>query len=176
MLGLVRGRAGGPAVTAAARVLAWAGLRAGDRPGDVTVTAAMSTVVQPDGCRPVAIAAVRNPGPAAVLVGLSVRTTRRPAWLEAGLTVSVPARTTRPRLRPGRHAVLGVVEPGAQAQWQVPVPAPRPGRGQGRRHRLTAAAGQAGGRLRVIRVPIGATPAAPPRQRQVFTGRHGSGR
>ena len=176
MVALMIALAGGTAVLAAGLVLAWAGLRTGDRPGDVAVTAVMSTAVQPDGCRPVAIAAVRNPGPVAVLVGLSVRASWLPAWLEAGLTVSVPARTTRPGLRPGRHAVLGVVEPGAQARWPVPVPAPRPGRGHRRRYRLTAVAGQAGGRLRVIRLPVPATPAAPSRQRQVFTGRHGSGR
>ncbi|MGE5137102.1 MAG: hypothetical protein ACM32E_29945 [Gemmatimonadota bacterium] len=104
MTGLVISLAGVLAVLAAGIGMAWAGLRAGDRPGDITVSVAMGTAVQPDGYQP--------------------------------------------------------------------VPVPRPGR----RCRLTVVAGQAGGRLRVIRLPVPATPAAPPRQRQVFTGRHGTGR
>ncbi len=170
MTGLMISLAGVLAVLAAGIGMTWAGLRAGDRPGDITVSVAMGTAAQPDGCRPVAVAAVHNPGPAAVLVGLSVRATRVPAWLDGGLAVSVPARTTRASLRPGRQDVLGVAEAGARARWSVPAPRP------GRRCRLTVVAGQAGGRLRVIRLPVPATPAAPPRQRQVFTGRHGTGR
>lgn len=150
--------AAGPVLVSVALLLLHAGLRAGDRPGDVVVTAALGTVSQPDGSAAVAVATVRNPAPGPVLVGLSVRPCHLPRWLGTGLTVSVPRRTTRAALRPGRQAVVGVAAAMSVASWQVPVPA------TGRRWRLVAVAGQEHGRLRVIRTPVraGQTPAPAP--------------
>jgi hypothetical protein len=149
MIGLVISLAAVPVLLAAALIVTMAGIRAGDRPGDVTVTARMGRVEHPEGCWRVVVATVRNPGPEPVLVGLSVRGTVLPSWLGSGLTVAVPRRTTRRRLRPGRQAVLGVTGPGATGQWQVPVATRLP------RCRLVAVAGQAG-RLRVLGVPVAA--------------------
>jgi hypothetical protein len=137
-----------------------AGIRAGDRPGDATVTAGAQDTGQPDEPRPVIIATVRNPGRVPLVAGFSARRRLVPAWLEAGMTVSVPQRTGRRRFRPGSHAVVGVIEAGAAASFGVPVPVPA----RAGRYRLTAVIGQAGGRLRVFRVPVsfGSAAAVPP--------------
>jgi hypothetical protein len=128
--------------------LVTAGLRAGDRPEDVTVTAAVAATAQPDGVLPVVVATARNPGASAVLVGLSVYRRRLPTWMTGGVTVTVPRRTLRGRSRLDRQAVLGVVDAGQVAQWRVPVPA------GARRCRLVAAIGQRDGRLRLISLPV----------------------
>jgi hypothetical protein len=141
-----------PVIIAAALIAVSAGFRAGDRPGDVTVTAAMGSVAQPDGRWPVVVATVSNPGAVAVLVGLSVRRGRVPDLLSGGISVSVPRRTTRHRLRSSRQAVVGVVAAGATAVWTVPLTSP------GRRWRLVAVIGQADRRLRVIGVPVATRP------------------
>lgn len=135
-------------VVAAVTGLAMAGFRAGDRPGDATVTAALEWVSHPDGPRRVVVAAVRNPGPQAVLAGLSAHRSRVPGWLGAGMTVTVPHRTRRARYRPGAQVTLGVVGAGETGHWPVPAP------GRGGRCHLVAVIGQAGGRLRVIRLPV----------------------
>jgi hypothetical protein len=138
-------------VMAAMTGLAMSGFRAGDRPGDATVTAALEWVPHPDGPRRVVVAAVRNSGPGAVLAGLSAHRSRAPGWLGAGMTVTVPHCTGRARYGPGAQVTLGVVGPGETGHWPVPAPG-RGGRG-GRCH-LVAVIGQAGGRLRVIRLPV----------------------
>jgi hypothetical protein len=103
--------AGGIAVMLA---LGWSlvvvGLRAGDRAGDATVTAA--------------------------------------AIADAGMTVRVPRRTARRKFLAGAHETVGVVPATSQAEFRLPVTAPA------RRYRLTAVVGQAGGRLRVVRIPV----------------------
>ena len=137
-------------------VLGWglvaAGLRAGDHPGDAAVTAVLAP-----GPPPVIIATVRNPADVPLLAGLTVRRQRRPGWLDPGLTVRVPRRTARRRLLAGAQDTVWVVPAGGQAEFRLPPPsaaAVGPRRAARRRYRLTAVVGQAGGRLRVIGVPV----------------------
>lgn len=132
-----------------------AGSRAGDRHGDVTVSAVMGSAAQADGRLPVIVATVRNPGDAPVLVGLSARRRRLPAWFDAGMSVSAPRRTARRRLSASRQKVVGVAGAGDTALFHVPVP-PR-----SRRCELVAVVGQSGSRLRVMSLPVAPTPAAP---------------
>ena len=145
MIVMLAAAAGGIAVVC---VLAWgllaAGLRAGDRPGD----AAVAVTLDP-GPRPVIIATVRNPGDVPLVAGLVVRRQRLPGWFWRWPD-GAGAQADRPAEVPGRGAGhRGVVPAGDRPSsgWR---PAP-PG---GRRYRLTAVIGQAGGRLRVIGVPV----------------------
>lgn len=156
--------AGGGVVIAC--VLGWglaaAGLRAGDHPGD----AAVGAVLGP-GPRPVIIATVRNPADVPLVAGLTVRRRLLPGlpradWLSPGLTVRVPRRTARRKFLAGAQDTVGVVPAGGQAEFRMTAPAlltrtglTRTGLTRiGRRYRLTAVVGQAGGRLRVIGVPV----------------------
>jgi hypothetical protein len=125
-----------------------AGVRGGDRPGDAKVTALLRASGQPDEPRPVAIATIRNPSDKPVLAGLSARRAVLPEWLRGGASVTVPIRTTRRSLRPTAFTTVGVVRPHACARFPVPLS------GQARRYLLTAAIGQAGGRLRLHRVHV----------------------
>jgi hypothetical protein len=127
--------------------LAAAGLRAGDHAGD----AAVGAVLGP-GPRPVIIATVRNPGDVPLVAGLTVRRQPLPGLLDPGLTVRVPRRTARRKFLAGAQDTVGVVPAGGQAEFRLAAPA-LPAR-TGRRYRLTAVVGQAGGRLRVIGVPV----------------------
>jgi hypothetical protein len=137
--------------------LAAAGLRAGDRPGDAAVGAALGP-----GPRPVIIATVRNPADVPLVAGLTVRRQLLPGLLDPGLTVRVPRRTARRKFLAGEQDTVGVVPAGAQAEFRMTAPAlltrtglARTGLARtGRRYRLTAVVGQAGGRLRVIGVPV----------------------
>jgi hypothetical protein len=140
------------------------GLRDGDRPLDTTVRAVPARAGSagarhPEGAPRSVLALVHNPGPVPVLVGLSVRRSRRPAWLVPPLNTSVPLRTGHPRFGPQAQQVVGVVAPGENEAWPVAAP------GRGRRGRLVAVIGQADGRLRVITqpVPLVPAPAAPVR-------------
>jgi hypothetical protein len=140
--------AGGMAIVC---VLGWglaaAGLRAGDHAGD----AAVGAVLGP-GPRPVIIATVRNPGDVPLVAGLTVRRQPLPGLLDPGLTVRVPRRTARRKFLAGAQDTVGVVPAGGQAEFRLAAPA-LPAK-TGRRYRLTAVVGQAGGRLRVIGVPV----------------------
>jgi hypothetical protein len=127
--------------------LAAAGLRAGDRPGD----AAVGAVLGP-GPRPVIIATVRNPADVPLVAGLTVRRQLLPGLLDPGLTVRVPRRTARRKFLAGEQDTVGVVPAGAQAEFRLTAPALLARTGC--RYRLTAVVGQAGGRLRVIGVPV----------------------
>ncbi len=127
--------------------LAAEGFRRGDQPLDVTVSAELRDAGQPDEPRPVVVAEIRNPSGTAMLAGLSARPARAPRWL-AGHRVTVPRRTARRGLRSDRHETVGVVPARGTARFAVPVAAP------GRWYRLTAVAGQAGGRLRVHVIPV----------------------
>jgi hypothetical protein len=137
--------------------LAAAGLRAGDHPGD----AAVGAVLDP-GPRPVIIATVRNPADVPLVAGLTVRRRLLPGlpradWLSPGLTVRVPRRTARRKFLAGAQDTVGVVPAGGQAEFRMTAPALLTRTGlirTGRRYRLTAVVGQAGGRLRVIGVPV----------------------
>lgn len=142
--------------------LAAEGLRAGDRPEDVTITAAMSETAQPDGRLPVVVATARNPGTTPVLVGLSAYPSRLPVWMTGGLTVTAPRRTLRRRSRSDQQAVLGVIDGGEVAQWEVPAPA------RARRYRLHATIGQRDGRLRLISVPVAPFPPYAPGSHRVL--------
>lgn len=156
MIGLVISLALILLITTAALLAVDAGMRAGDRDGDVRVSAVTGVATQAGRYLPVVVATVCNPGATPVLVGLSVRRRRMPAWLEAGMEVRVPRHTARKRLRAGRHTVLGVLGSGETARWPVPVP---PGT---RRCRLVAVVGQAGGRLRVLSLPVASGPPGSP--------------
>jgi hypothetical protein len=125
-----------------------AGLRDGDRPGDAKVSALLRKSGQPDEPRPVVIVTVRNPSDKPVLAGLSARRTLVPALLRCGPSVTVPNRTARRSLRATAYATIGVVPARASARFPVAVS------GQARRYLLTAAIGQAGGRLRVHRLQV----------------------
>jgi len=153
------------AVVAGAGFLLHAGLRAGDRPGDVRVTAAAGVIVQPDGSWPAVLATVCNPGTAPVLVGLSVRRRRLPGWLDEGTSVAVPRRTARRRFRADRQALSGVVGAGDTAEWAVPRPR------DARRVRLVAVIGQADRRLRVLALPVGRATQPWPAHHRELTGR-----
>jgi hypothetical protein len=118
-----------------------AGLRAGDQAGDATVTAAA------DAGQVAIVAVVRNPGDVPLVAGFSARRRLLPGWLDAG-TVRVPRRTARRKFRAGAHETVGVVPAASRAEFRLPVAAPA------RRYRLTAVLGQAGGRLRVVRIPV----------------------
>ena len=135
--------AGGIAVVLA---LGWslvvAGLWAGDQAGDATVTAPA------DAGQLAIVALVRDPGDVPLVTGFTARRRLLPRWLDAGMTVRVPRRTARRRFRAGVHGTVGVVPATSQAEFRVPVAAPA------RRYRLTAVVGQAGGRLRVVRIPV----------------------
>ena len=119
-----------------------AGLRAGDQAGDSTVTAAA------DAGQVAIVAVVRNPGDVPLVAGVSARRRLLPGWLDAGMTVRVPRRTARRKFRAGTHETVGVVPAASRAEFRLPVAAPA------RRYRLTAVLGQAGGRLRVVRIPV----------------------
>jgi hypothetical protein len=127
--------------------LAVQGFRNGDQSLDVTVSAELRGAGQPDESRPVVVAEIRNPSGTTVLAGLSARPARVPRWL-VSRQVTVPRRTARYGLRADRQETVGVVPAGGTARFAVPVAAP------GRWYRLTAVAGQAGGRLRVHVIPV----------------------
>ena len=127
------------AAVAALVGLAIAGFRAADRPEDVTLVH-----VELAGRRPTLLATLRNPSGVAVLVGLSVRRCGVRLWLEGGGFVSLPRRTTRPKLLAARHASVAVAGAGETVTLTVPMPA------RWRRSvQLVAAIGQQD-RLRVI--------------------------
>ncbi|HYY20098.1 MAG TPA: hypothetical protein VE864_14770 [Streptosporangiaceae bacterium] len=119
-----------------------AGLRTGDQAGDATVNAVM------DARHSTIVATVHNPGDVPLVAGFSARRRLLPGWLDAGMTVRVPRRTARRKFRAGAHKTVGVVPAASQAEFRLPVAAPA------RRYRLTAVVGQAGGRLRVVRIPV----------------------
>jgi hypothetical protein len=127
--------------------LAVAGLRNGDRLLDAVVTAELRHSAQPGEARPVVVAEVRNPSQSAVLVGLAARRSRAPGGLGGG-SVGVPRWTARRALRADRYPVVGIVPALGSARLVVPVTE------AGERYRLTAAVGQAGGRLRVHRLLV----------------------
>jgi hypothetical protein len=127
--------------------LALAGFRNGDRLLDAVVTAELRHSAQPDESRPVVVAEVRSPSESAALVGLAARRSRIPGWLGGG-SVGVPRWTARRALRADRYPVVGIVPASGSARLVVPVTE------TGERYRLTAAVGQAGGRLRVHRLLV----------------------
>jgi hypothetical protein len=135
--------AGGIAVMLA---LGWglvvAGLRAGDRAGDATVSAVV------DAGQLAVVAVVRNPRDVPLVAGFSARRRLLPGWFGAGMTVRVPRQTTRRKFRAGAHETVGVVPAASRAEFRLPVGIPA------RRYLLTAVIGQTGGRLRVFRVPV----------------------
>jgi hypothetical protein len=133
---------------AAVFMLAAAGLRNGDRPGDARVSAVVRRGTQPDEPRPVLVAVVRNPSGSAVLAGLGARRAWLPAAVAGSLSAGAPLLTRRRRFRPGRFDTVAVVAAGGTAELTVPAP-PR-----GRRWLLTVVVGQQGGRLRVYRLRL----------------------
>jgi hypothetical protein len=126
-------------------VLGWGlvavGLRAGDQAGDATVNAVM------DARHSAIVAMVHNPGDVPLVAGFSARRLLLPGWFDAGLTVRVPRGTTRRKFRAAAHETVGVVPAVSGAEFRLPV-------GARNRYRLTAVLGQAGGRLRVVRIPV----------------------
>jgi hypothetical protein len=119
-----------------------AGTRSGDQAGDATVSASA------EAGRPAILAVVRNPGDVPLVAGFSARRQLLPGWLDAGMTVRVPRRTARRKFRAGAHQTVGVIPAASRAEFRLPAGVPA------RRYRLTAVVGQAGGRLRVFRIPV----------------------
>jgi hypothetical protein len=135
-------------VAVVAAVLAAGGFRAGDHAGDVKIRAEQALTLTPAGLSVIGVRVVAvNPGIAAALVGLTLRSERR--WerlFREPVTVAVPWFRRRRRYYPSRQVLVGVVGAGSQAQWQLSWPQPyRPGS-----IRVTAVIGQTGRRLRVI--------------------------
>ncbi len=87
-------------------LFAMEGVRAGDRPGDTTVSG-----VEVDGGDIGVRFTVHNPGDQAVLLGASLRRRGLRLWPSNASSVSVPRRTARDRLAPGEYALVCVVEP-----------------------------------------------------------------
>jgi hypothetical protein len=137
----------GVAVLAGLAWFAMLGFRDGDQPLDVMVSAELRDSGQPDEPRPVVVAEIRNPSGVPVIVGLSARAIRRPAWLCDRASI-VARRTARRGLRAGAFETVGVVPALATARCAVPVAA------IGRAYLLTAVAGQSGGRLRLHQIPV----------------------
>ena len=130
-------------------LLGWyavAGFRSGDRSGDARVTAVLREAGQPDEPRPVVVATVRNSSGTPVLAGLSVRRARVPQWLGGSLSATVPRWTSRRAYRPAAYPTVGIVPGDTTVRFMVPV------HKAARAYQLTAAVGQAGGRLRVYRL------------------------
>jgi hypothetical protein len=154
---------------AAGYLLAAAGFRNGDRPGDALVSAVLPTTVFPTTVFPAAglpaavfpatvfpttgraaaTAVVRNPSGTPVLVGLTARPARWAAWPAPSHDVSVPRWTLRGKFGPARYACVAVVPAGGAAELAVPAWRPRGATV------LTVAVGQEGGRLRVHRLRLG---------------------
>ena len=126
------------------------GFRNGDRPDDAQVLAALRSSGQPGEERPVAVVAVRNPGSTPVLAAVAARRALIPGWLGGAVGSAVPRRTARRAYRPAGFPTVAVVAGGQRAELSAPVPAAV------RRYLVTVLVGQAGGRLRVHRLRIGA--------------------
>jgi hypothetical protein len=146
-MGIVLLVLGVAAIMGGAGWLAIEGFRNGDQPLDVTVSAELRDVGQPDESRPVVVAELSNPSATPVVAGLSARPARVPSWA-AGRTVTGPWRTARYGLRAGQYETVSVVPARSAVQFAVPVTAPA------RRYRLIAVIGQEGGRLRVHAIGV----------------------
>ncbi|HWE09087.1 MAG TPA: hypothetical protein VG325_07020 [Solirubrobacteraceae bacterium] len=118
--------------------LLYAGLRAGDRPGDTAVTA-----IESHGRRGICLT-VHNPGTQAVLLGASIRRHSLRLWCEGGAFVSVPRRTADEKLLAGKHGVVSIVPAGESQTMLIPLAALTRQRAE-----LVLAVGEAD-RLRVI--------------------------
>jgi hypothetical protein len=152
MIGLIAGLVSALAAFGMLTVLAVTGFRNGDLPADARVTAVLAEARQADERRPVIAATVRNASDVPVLVGLSVRT----SFFAGGMTARVPWRTAGRRYRADTHDALGVVPAGEAASFRVPI------RRHGRHYQMVAVVGQDGRRLRVLTVPVAATPSVVP--------------
>ena len=135
-------------VAVVAVILVAGGFRAGDHAGDVQIRAEQALTLTPAGLSAIGVRVVAvNPGTAAALVGLTLRSERR--WerlFREPVTVAVPWIRRRRRYYPSRQVLVGVVGAKSQAQWQLAWPQPyRPGS-----IRVAAVIGQTGRRLRVI--------------------------
>jgi hypothetical protein len=150
MLSLFIALAAGAVAFAAVFWCAREGFRNGDRPDDAPVRAALRSSGQPGEERPVAVVAVRNPGGTPVLAAVAVRRALLPGWLAGAVASAVPRRTARRAYRPGGFPTVAVVPGGQFAELSAPVPAAE------RRYLVIVLVGQAGGRLRVHRLRIGA--------------------
>jgi hypothetical protein len=124
-------------------VLLVAGLRAGDRLGDVVLAPGPASA---DGAT--LSVTVHNPGSEAVLVGLTLRRRTLRLRAEGGRYANRPWRGRRRDLQPTRHASIAVVQAGAADELQVPI-----GRSLPRRAQLVAVIGQTA-RLRVIHLAV----------------------
>ena len=106
----------------AAWLFAMEGVRAGDRPGNTTVSA-----VGVDGDGMGIPFTVHNRGGQAVLLGASLRRHSLRLWQSNASYISVPCRTARGGLLPGEHALVCVVEPDDRMGWcasRRPSPSP----------------------------------------------------
>lgn len=110
------------ALTALVFGAAWglltAGLRAGDRAGDTSLTA-----IEPDRNEDGIWLTVHNPGRQAVLLGASIRRRSLRLGCEAGHYVSVPRRTSQENLLAGQHALVCAIDAGETQTVRVPLSA-----------------------------------------------------
>jgi hypothetical protein len=117
----------------------------GPRPGDAAVTAVSPIVDRPGDGQTVVSVAIANPGPAPVLVGLSLRRKLLPGRRTRTRAVR---RTARRCYHASRQTAVAAVPDRAISRLWVPVPGPR------RRYRLVAVIGQPDGRLCVVSTPV----------------------
>ena len=115
------------------------GLRDGDVAGDLQVTDVRISH-RPRGV----IVEVVNPGPAPMLIGLSLRHPGLRLQLESGTYARLRTRRTSPELLAGHQTVIAALQAGEAGTFPVPAPA-----GLGARAELVIVAGRTG-RLRAI--------------------------
>jgi hypothetical protein len=133
--------AGGSALIIAADRRAFGG----PRPGDAAVTAVSPIVDRPGDGQTVVSVAIANPGPAPVLVGLSLR---RKLLRGSRTRTRAVRRTSRRCYHASRQTAVAAVPDGTISRLWVPVPGSR------RRYRLVAVIGQPDGRLCVVSTPV----------------------
>jgi len=152
------------------------GFRNGDLAGDARLTALLRTAglpgeTAPSGRgRPEVVACVRNPSGTPLLVALRVRRTLVPSLVTDPHTVTVPRWTARRRFQVGEYGTVGVVPDGGtarlvlrvpvSARHYVPVSAQHYVPVSAQHYLVTVIVGQAGGRLRVHRLRVGAAGSA----------------
>jgi hypothetical protein len=153
MLSLLFALVVGAVAFAAVCWCALAGFRNGNRPDDAPVRAALRSSGQPGEQRPVAVVALGNVSGTPVLAAVAVRRALLPGWLSeavGAIGTAVPRRTSRRAYRPSGFPTVAVVPGGQYAELSAPVPA------IARRYLIVVLVGQAGGRLLVHRMRIGA--------------------
>lgn len=146
------------AALSGAALLTALGFRLGDRRGDAAAEVHAVGSRQAEGCLPVAVVSVANPGTVPVIVSVTSRPLSRLAAATAQpVALRAPLRPRRPR--PVEGALLGAVDAASTRTWQVPAAAGPGGAA------LTVRLDQGRGRTRLSTHALGARalPEAPRR-------------